>query len=338
LRLCSDHQIGFGHPLIYAVKIFTFLDESGWSHADDLLPALLARTVNSTRADLIPKEHWLREQLAQIEPELPALAAASWRADAPATDRDTLCAAILGGERAGWMNLLRAELRRGVDPMSIADGLVLAASERLLRFDVAVDRDPTVQEGWLDITHRLTFASAVRDALRRRQDPLLLRLLVHAAHFIHSAAPLDLAPDARFVLTGSASDDVDRDLVELDAAIRRHDATAALGLADAILEAADRAGDGIRLDDSILIRLEAVLEALTVDDLAIRPIFAAHWIKLCVAAFAEARALPPGAGQRQPILACVRFFAGPVRELRLSGLVHDALRFVVDGKVPKTLT
>ncbi|MCA9635798.1 MAG: hypothetical protein KC420_07170, partial [Myxococcales bacterium] len=77
---------------------------------------------------------------------------------------------------------------------------------------------------------------------------------------------------------------------------------------------------------------------LALDDRAIRPIFAAHWIKLCVAACAESRALPPGPARRLPLLACVRFFAGPIQERSLRATVHEAIRFVVEGKVPKTMT
>jgi len=342
LRLCADHLLGFGHPLIYAVKLFSFLREVGWEHADELLPALLARTINSTRSDQIPEERWLRAQMAELWPELVGWAAACDREDAPPIDRGALASAVLDGERDEWMGLLREALAAGVRLDSVADALVLAASERLLRFDVAVDSDPGIQNGWLDVTHRLTFASAVREALASSRDPALLMLLVQAAFFVHRAARLDLAEEARLVRAEAGSEDVVGDLAAMVEAIRRHDGPEAVAAAERLL-VADEAGGEVRGDErgeggSILGRVEATLEELAVGDLAIRPIYVAHWIKLCVAAFAEARALPPGRGRRLPILACVRFFAGPVHENRSRGVVHDAIRFVVDGKVPKTLT
>ena len=330
--------------------------------------------------EFVPEELWFRDRLAEIEPELDSFAAACAQPNPPPINRQALAAEILDGPRDAWVVHLRTALRSGVDLMSVVDALVLAASERLLRFDVMVDSDPTVQEGWLHITHRLTFAQAIRTALCRPHHANLLRLLFHSAHFTHSAAPVDLAPADRMPRNTAASSDPEGDIKRLVSAIRRHDATSAVTLAEGLLAASEqRANDDSSLDpgdrgvdtrpaadadarnsgaqsdqhaasitagsnpqdnppEALRGAFEAALEALALDDIAIRPIFKAHWIKLCVAAFAEARALPPEVDRRLPLLACVRFFAGPQRELRLSGLVFDAIRFVVDHKVPKTLT
>ncbi|MCA9657937.1 MAG: Rieske (2Fe-2S) protein [Myxococcales bacterium] len=50
LRLSGDHQLGFGHPLIYTTKLFPVLALADRRYADAILPALLARVVYSTRA------------------------------------------------------------------------------------------------------------------------------------------------------------------------------------------------------------------------------------------------------------------------------------------------
>ncbi len=385
LQLCADHLLSFGHPLIYTVKICDFLRGADWQFAGELLPALLGTIINSTRMELVPEERWFRERLAEIEPELDSFAAACKRPNPPPIDRQALAAEILDGPRDAWVTHLRTALKSGVDLMSIVDALVLAASERLLRFDVSIDRDPTVQEGWLHITHRVTFASAIRGALAKPHPANLLRLLFQSAHFTHSAAPLDLSPTDRIIRNARTGDvataDTNGEVENLVRAIRRHDGVTAVGLterlfadiqghpggttkdvstrpvtgADASNAGATTAQNPVQnapciasssphnatpgsLNTDLWDPLEAALETLTLDDIAIRPIFKAHWIKLCTAAFAEARALPPGVDRQLPILACVRFFAGPQRELRLRGLVYDAIRFVVDGKVPKTLT
>ncbi|MCB9569939.1 MAG: Rieske 2Fe-2S domain-containing protein [Myxococcales bacterium] len=161
-RACADHFLGFGHPLIYAVKLLELLDAAGGEHADALLPALVARIVAATREELVPEEARFREIVAAAAPELAAWYAACARPEAPAIDRDALVAALLDGPRDAWVDALRAALAAGVRLESVVDALVIAASERLLRFDAAIDGDPSVQEGWLDVTHRLTFASALR--------------------------------------------------------------------------------------------------------------------------------------------------------------------------------
>ncbi len=341
LRLCAEHLLGFGHPLIYATKLFPFLRDAGWEHADELLPALLARTINSTRTDQIPEERWLREQIAQAKPKLATWSALCGRDDAPAIDRPALVAALLDGTRDGWMEQLSGALEAGVDLDSVADALVLAASERLLRFDAGIDANPAIQEGWLDVTHRFTFASAVRDALRNpcmAGDPALPMLLLQAAFFIHAAAPLDRAEERRIPRATESSIDVSADLERMKAAIRRQAGAEAVQAAEQVLLAHEAESKTQLAEGSVLDRLESTLESLALGDLATRPIHVAHWIKLCVAAFAEARALPSTSDRRAPILACVRYFAGPAQENRSQSMVHDAIRFVVEGKVPKTLT
>ena len=62
-----------------------------------------------------------------------------------------------------------------------------------------------------------------------------------------------------------------------------------------------------------------------------------HLIKTTVAAFDE-RAAMQGPRRDLPVLAVVRLFASPVRERRVRRACHEAIRFLVDGKVPRTLT
>lgn len=57
--------------------------------------------------------------------------------------------------------------------------------------------DPKIREGWLDVTHPLTFANAVRLALRNSAASDRHRALFFAAHFIQRRHPLALAPEQR---------------------------------------------------------------------------------------------------------------------------------------------
>jgi nitrite reductase/ring-hydroxylating ferredoxin subunit len=335
LRLSGDHQLGFGHPLIYTTKLFPVLELADRRYADAILPALLARVVYSTRAELVPEEAWFRDVVAAARPQYASWYAACDRDRLPAIDRTALVDALLDQPRDAWVALLRRSLTTGIDLQSVADALVVAASERILRFDPAIDADPTVQEGWLDVTHRLTFAAAVRAAIGRLREPAIFDLILQAAHFVRSAAPLDLPPAARLVVPDAPAKDfgdLRPALEELTAALLRHDAAAAVDIAARTL-ALDGQSSG-----PALVAVAELLTALALGDRAIRPIFAAHWIKTSVVAEDEARALPADVDWRRPLLACVRFFAGPIQERSLQALVHDATRFVVDGKVPKTLT
>ncbi|MEZ4383138.1 MAG: Rieske (2Fe-2S) protein [Nannocystaceae bacterium] len=332
LRICGDHQLGFGHPLIYATKLFPRLAAADRRYADATLPALLARVVNSTRAELVPEEAWFRERVAAARPRYAAWYAACASDDAPEIDRAALATALLDGPRDAWPLRLGDALTSGVRLASVADALVLAASERLLRFDAAIDADPTVQEGWLDVTHRLTQAAALRVAIDRLPEPAIFDLVLQTAHFIRSAAPLDLAPDARPPVPSEPAPELATAVDRLRAAIDRHDGAAAVEHAARAL-----ACDG-RERGPALAAVDDLLARLALDDRAVRPIFAAHWIKTSVAAADEARLLPAHSDWRLPLLACVRFFAGPIHERSLQALVHDATRFVVDGKVPRTLT
>jgi hypothetical protein len=68
---------------------------------------------------------------------------------------------------------------------------VLAGAERLRRFDPAHDRNPDVEEGWLDVTHRLTGASAARVACETWDHPDAARIVLALAHFIALGRALD---------------------------------------------------------------------------------------------------------------------------------------------------
>ena len=52
------------------------------------------------------------------------------------------------------------EAGAGID--GVLDAVTTAVSERLLRYDVAGERDFHDDFGWLDITHGMTYANAVR--------------------------------------------------------------------------------------------------------------------------------------------------------------------------------
>lgn len=283
LQICAAHFLDFGHLLLYAVKVLDLLDGVDWDGAADLLGAWTFGAVHATREDLLPA--WAGFRARGPLPTGDAALDADALVDASPRD----AAAILAGVRDD------AALR----------ALAVAASERLLRFDVTVDRDPTVQEGWLDVTHRLTVVNATRHALARGGDR---RLLALCAQFVAMARPLD-GPRERIV-----PDDGD-----LEAACVAHDTARAVGIV------ADRHARGLDLTP---------LRDLALRDLHTRAIFAGHDVKTVGAALEEAAFI----GDVRPVLGAVRYLAGRAQERTVARLVHEALALVRDGRPPTTRT
>ena len=327
-KLCAAHFLDFGHALIYQVKVFDLLDAVGWDGAEDLLAAHLVGIVASTREDTLPPWESFRRRLEGLAPELPGIY--GMQADSGAVrsgDGRAFMAAVLDGTGKESLDAVEDALRRGVPLDRVVDRLALAASERILRFNTSIDADPTVQEGWLDVTHLLTFANALRHAVARYRDPDVLRLVFQSARFINKARPLDMPEGER-----TATSRGEADVTAVMEAVARKDAGSAV------------AGAAVLLDDGRAEDLEESLMDFAVSDPAVQPIFVAHVIKTTVAAWEEFRALkrnrplPETFGPAHPVLALVRFAASPLTECSVRRMAHEAVRFVADGKVPRSLT
>jgi nitrite reductase/ring-hydroxylating ferredoxin subunit len=315
----ADHFLGFGHPVIYQAKAFELLEQVGAEHAAEILPGHLVGIAGSTREDTIPTRVRFAKRLDAVEGRLaPWLATSAQGGFAPGA-RDTFVAAVLDGDENAAFDAVAGALDAGVAPDAIGSALALAAAERLLRFDPAVEHDESVQEHWLDVTHTLTFASAARVAQRRWRDPRALRLLFHAAEFVQRMAPLDLPPERRAALAAPRTPTLDH--VVAAVAARRPDDAAAL--ASGWLATAARPED-----------LRERLDDLTLGEHGTRPIIVAHYVKMVAAAFLERAALGPDPARDLPVLAAVRFMAAPLAERRLRGLAEQALSFVAEGRTP----
>jgi hypothetical protein len=324
---CCDHFLSFGHPLIYTVKVFDLLEEVGWEHAPAILPGHLRGIVDATREDTLPRWQAFVRRLAACEGELSRWWAAAptggTAAELPPERRQAWWSALVDGDRDAAFDAVQEALEAAVAPTAIADVIAAAAAARLLRLDLAIDADPTVQDGWLDVTHTLTFASAVHAAVQRYRDPTALRLLFYAMRFVNNARALDVDPVPPLP---AASGEV-VSLAEVTAAIEARDPAAAVTRTAAYLAAhgPDHA-------------LRHACEDLPLHDLYTRPIIVAHAIKTGRVAFEVAARLRGTPWADLPILAFVRFAAAPLRERAVGQVVFEAQRLVVEGKVPRTLT
>jgi nitrite reductase/ring-hydroxylating ferredoxin subunit len=154
----SDHHLSYGHAAIYTQKAFQLLDRIGWDHAPTVLAYLVPSIVNGTREDTLPYSRPFVKGLAGVE--LEDLAAVdpdpSWRDDGRLRD------ALLGPDRRAPAAAAVEALRAGAGVHGLLDVVVEVISIRMLRYDTDGERDFHDDFGWLDITHGLTYANAVR--------------------------------------------------------------------------------------------------------------------------------------------------------------------------------
>ena len=189
----ADHFLSFGHPLIYQIKIFDLLERVQFREADTLLGGLLTTMLSSTRHDNLPNWRAFRREMDALAPRIGELyGALGARAEASQTwDRSALLNALLDGRVADLFRAVEAACTQGASLNQMSQTLVLAASERLLRFELSIHDDATIQDGWLDATHTLTTASALRHAVQRYNEPEILRILLLVGGFIQRVGALD---------------------------------------------------------------------------------------------------------------------------------------------------
>ena len=142
------HYQDFGHALIYTLKTGELIDRLGPESAEPLLLSLVRSLVYATREDLIPEFRAYR----------PALAAWDGSGGAPVTADDLLGLSV--------PKVLARVNRSSADRQALYDALVGAASWQFLHYDTgimaAVDKPVSHNVNWLDFTHAITFANAVR--------------------------------------------------------------------------------------------------------------------------------------------------------------------------------
>ena len=179
-----SHYADFGHSAIYTLKTGQLIEHLGEDVTEPLLLALVRSLIYASREDLIPEFNDYARVLA------------AW----PKAQGHTPAQAPRAGDFVGLG--VRAALDRCLDfaaePHALYSALLGAAAWNLLHFDRAVEarNDAPVSDnvGWLDFTHGVTFANAVRELCTR-----------HTAHW-----PQGLLQMACFV--GRNAGYVDKDL------------------------------------------------------------------------------------------------------------------------------
>ncbi len=164
------HYAGFGHSAIYAVHMAELLARLG---PEVQLPLLLALTRSLVRATR-------EERLPEFRFHAKALAAWDGADDAAIGAGDLVNCSVEGV-------LQRLLASAGQAPGVLFDALMGAAAWNMLHFDLSVDSaaDNAIADNvsWLDFTHALTFASAVRQ-LCERQPKLWPQALLQLGLFV----------------------------------------------------------------------------------------------------------------------------------------------------------
>jgi hypothetical protein len=154
----------------------------------------------------------------------------------------------------------------------------------------------------------------------------MLTLLYFGARIINATKSLDRPEAERFSLDGGKEDHAAlEDCVQATSAGRPQDALDALS--------------GWLTAGAKACTLRSWAEDLALGDEITRPLVVGHLIKTTCAAFDEHLILE-AAGSAQalrPVQALIRLAASPIRERRVARVTHEALRFVIDGKVPRSL-
>jgi len=153
-RAALQHYNDFGHSLIYVSKAGALIERLGNGVMEPLLLALLREMVYASREDKIPEFRGYRGQLKKWgrhknQNPVPGL----WR-------------------RQGINKSLEATIDcSGCPPQQIYHALLLANANNLLAFDISqqdkIHVSVSGNVGWLDFTHGLTFAAAVRQQCLR---------------------------------------------------------------------------------------------------------------------------------------------------------------------------
>jgi nitrite reductase/ring-hydroxylating ferredoxin subunit len=150
------HYADFGHAAIYTFKLGQLVERLGVEAAEPLLIAFTRSLVRATREERLPEFRGYAGALAK------------WGGgDVPARAEDFFGLSIDAA--------LARTLESSARPVrEIYDALVGAAAFNLLHFDVsadeATDNGITDNVSWLDFTHALTFANAVRHICDARPD------------------------------------------------------------------------------------------------------------------------------------------------------------------------
>ena len=153
------HYQDFGHSLIYVSKISRLIASLGPEMESFLLPSLVRSICFATREDLLPEFRKLQGSAGVWTAGVPP---ALWAADVPsALNPDDLF-----GKSVNYCLDWVLEKSKAHSAEERYDALLQVNAKNLLHYDMSFqfnyENSVSTNVGWLDFTHGLTFANAVR--------------------------------------------------------------------------------------------------------------------------------------------------------------------------------
>lgn len=185
---CTDHRYAdVGHTLDYATKCAELceglaLDPRG-EDAERLVTSLVPQL--SAMARMEETSAWRRpvdvaELVVRAWGDVPEAPFAAPADDGPLEDEDALVALLLSDEPAQAATELARRVACGQSPIALADAVVTASVERVLRFGTANEL-----ADWDTVHHTLTYANAVAEGMRRAPSRELFRAVLDGAMSVY---------------------------------------------------------------------------------------------------------------------------------------------------------
>ena len=160
----TDHlYMDAGHTFDFVNKACEALDHVGWNHASEVLPSVIPRLTEATRAEELSS--WrqpidVAELAFDADDELPELAQAGaddeWNAPDGFTDT------LLSDDPEEIVTATKAAIQNGATPEELAGAVAQAAGRRVARFGTSNEFSD-----WNTVHHTYTYANAVQKAARR---------------------------------------------------------------------------------------------------------------------------------------------------------------------------
>ena len=303
----TRHLYDYGHGAIFLTKALE-LSRRFPAAATEVMASVTAMLAWATAETSLPPFRATQEALGQAAELEVAPGRGGDLADRPAYEAE-----VLQGEREALRATL-AELRAGVDPVTILRAVAHAAATRLRRFDLAWEHRMDAEVSVLEVSHAVTFAEAAVTlaAAPGASHRHAAQLAVIAAGFTGKLRRGDAAePLAPTRAEGS--------LVE---AVTARDVGRALAIAAGLDAAGRRAA-------------YRELAPFAAFDAAVRPILYAHTVKVTEALHRLDQADAAADGMYLEALLTYLTPVHPENRARRTGAV--ARQFLADGRPPEGL-
>ncbi len=153
------------------------------------LAAAVASRESAKDVDQPAADHLAR--VAQIVASREAIFAAQDPSRGAAFQDVRFRAYLTDGAAAGAERAMAKAMAYGVPRTTLVGSLALAACERVLRFDEAIDRSPWRRESWFDVAWLLRIVEGIRRLEVRHPRACWIDLTLWATWQVHSASVLD---------------------------------------------------------------------------------------------------------------------------------------------------